>query len=353
MKKRRLLSLLLVLVLVIGTLTTAGCGKKEEEKSGELPVLRVAIQPYLCSLPVVYMMENGLDEANGFKIEPLVFTVGTLMIESLVADEWDVATMGASGASTIANNGAIMIGDIELCSGGTGVFVNADSPVAQTKGYNPNYPDVYGTPETVKGLTVACPTGGLNHLAVLKWLEVLGLEPGDIEIVNMDNASGYQALKARQADVTSCSPPLCYNMIDEGFTKVAGMVEVGDEMYDWLVANGDSYKDPKTYETMVKFVKVFYETCDILAGDLEATAQMELKFQTDNGMDSKIENVRKEVEARKFLTTDRLKENEIGATMKKLAEFYVTVDKMEEADLAKFNDETITMKVINDAFGWK
>lgn len=351
---KRKLSILIVLCLVL-TSVLAGCAKKSDknaDSSEVLPVIRVAVQPYLCSLPVVYMVENGLDVANGFKIDMQNFTVGTLMTEALVADEWDLATTGASGVYMVANNGAIVIGDIELCSGGTGAFVKADSPVAQVKGANPDYPNVYGDAESVKGMQIVLPTGSLNHLNVLKWIDVLGLEPGDVEIVNMDNASGYQAFKAGQADMTACSPPLSFTATDEGYVNVGSLVDLNVPLYDLLVANGKSYEDEAMRETMVKFTKVFYETCDMLAQDLDKTAEMELDWQTDNGMESNITNAKLEVEARPFITLDELKDHDHGEAVKMLAEFYVSVQKLEESQLDIFNDTTLTKEIINKAFNY-
>ena len=359
---KRKISLFTVLCLLLSLLVSCGqapasnsgdnSGSTSGDGSEDLPVIRVAIQPYLCSLPVQYMIDNGLDVQNGFKIEPQMFTVGTLMTEALVADEWDIATTGASGVYMVANNGAIVVGDIELCSGGTGAFVKADSPIAQIKGANPDYPNVYGDAESVKGTQIVLPTGSLNHLNVLKWIDVLGLQPSDVEIVNMDNASGYQAFKAGQADMTACSPPLSFTATDEGYVNVGSLVDLDVELYDLLVANGNSYADPEMRETMTKFIKVFYETCDMLAQDLDKTAELELKFQTDNGMESNITNAKLEVESRPFITLDELKDHDHGEAVKMLAEFYVSVQKLEESQLEMFNEETMTKDLINAAFGY-
>lgn len=45
----------------------------------------------------------------------------------------------------------------------------------QTKGYNKSYPNVYGTPESVKGKTVLCTTVSSAHFALSSWLKALGL----------------------------------------------------------------------------------------------------------------------------------------------------------------------------------
>ena len=73
--KKKLLSLLLALSM---GLTLAACGSGDTQEStpstdggsgadAELPVLKVAVMPFLNCLPVQYMIENGLDVANGFQ----------------------------------------------------------------------------------------------------------------------------------------------------------------------------------------------------------------------------------------------------------------------------------------------
>ena len=51
----------------------------ESSEAGDLPTLKVAVMPFLNSLPIEYMVQNGLDEANGFKIETVYFSNGGAM----------------------------------------------------------------------------------------------------------------------------------------------------------------------------------------------------------------------------------------------------------------------------------
>ncbi|HJG27259.1 MAG TPA: ABC transporter substrate-binding protein, partial [Subdoligranulum variabile] len=172
------------------TASTAGTGETgttaESTDAGDLPVLKVAVMPFLNSLPIEYMVENKLDEANGFKIETVYFSNGGAMNEALAADQWEVGTLSAAAVNSLAIYGAYCIADIGHSEGGLYTLVNADSPIAQAKGTNPSYPDVLGSPETVKGAVIATSTGTISHLNVNKWLEVLGLTPDDVQIVSMD-----------------------------------------------------------------------------------------------------------------------------------------------------------------------
>ena len=106
---KKVTSIALLLCLLVSLL--AGCGgmggtggggtgtpdssgtSAPSEPDGELPTLRVAVMPLITSLPVKYVMENKLDEARGFRIEPLMFSTGAPMNEALGAGLWDISTI--------------------------------------------------------------------------------------------------------------------------------------------------------------------------------------------------------------------------------------------------------------------
>ena len=81
--KKRLVALMLTMGMVLGLAACGGSGSSSDqsggnassgsEDGGDLPVLKVAVMPFLNCLPVQYMIENGLDEENGFKIETRPF----------------------------------------------------------------------------------------------------------------------------------------------------------------------------------------------------------------------------------------------------------------------------------------
>ncbi|MDR1535016.1 MAG: ABC transporter substrate-binding protein, partial [Planctomycetota bacterium] len=195
-------------------LLLAWCVVATPARTGDLPVLRIALQPYLLAMPTFYIQEQGMDVANGFKIERSVYVNGTLINEALGASLWDLGTGGTSAVYGIANFGAKVIANIDLCSGGTGAFIRKDSIIAKTE--NVLAPGIYGDAKSLKGAKVLGPVGTLNQLNVLKWLDLAGLTADDVEFVHMDNASAYQAFKAGQGDILPLSPPLTYVAVDDG-----------------------------------------------------------------------------------------------------------------------------------------
>ena len=73
------------------------------------------------------------------------------------------------------------------------VLVRPDSPIAKVKGWNKDYPEVLGSPETVKGKTFLTTTVSSAHYALSVWLRVLGLTEKDIVLKNMDQAQALSA----------------------------------------------------------------------------------------------------------------------------------------------------------------
>lgn len=346
---KKIIALLLICCLIIGCF--AGCSKKEETptalsyESEELPVLKVAVQPYLLAIPVYYIIENGLDEANGFKLEMSVYVNGTLINEALAANEWDVATGGTSAVFGIATYGAKVIADIDLCTGGAAAYVRSDSPIADVKDVIAT--NVYGDADSLRGTQVLVPTGTLNQYNVLKWVEKAGLTAEDVEFVHMDNASSFQAFATGEGDITAFSPPMIYQAEEEGWVTAATCSDLGLYCWDPLLANPNTF-DEKMDE-ICAFVKTLYEVQDLLASDKELAAEWSVKWQLFNGVSTTIEDALREVEVRPFMTSTDLDKENVGQTIYDVAKFFNSVGSLTDEDLEKI-PANITSEVLDKVF---
>ena len=100
--------------------STAGGKDAKAEASGDLPVLRVAMMPFITSLPTEYIRKNKLDEKAGFKMDTIMFATGAPMNEALAADLWDVGSMGAAAVTGVANYDMMIIGEVLESTDGLG-----------------------------------------------------------------------------------------------------------------------------------------------------------------------------------------------------------------------------------------
>lgn len=343
---KKLFALLLALAMVLSMAACAGnvgsgevAAAGKSEGNGDLPVLRVAAMPTITSLPTYYIQKNGLDVKAGFKMDVTMFDTGAPMNEALAADLWDVGHMGAAAVTGMANYDELIIGEVLESTDGQGVFVAPDSPVATATGYNPSFPTVLGSPETVKGITILTPVGTAQHFTVLKWLEKLGMEPTDVNIVNMDTVQGYQALQAGQGDAASLNVPTFFDAKNDGMVQVANLADMGTRYVDQIVGNRKSL-DGKS-ELIQKYVDCALEACEALQSDPDMAADLLVEFLKDAGMETSRENCVADLGRVKFLTKEDWKGRELGNFAKELGEFYVGQGQLEASATEKFNTNVV------------
>ena len=328
-----------------GTEETASTATSTE--SGDLPTLKVAVMPFLNSLPIEYMVQNGLDEANGFKIETVYFSNGTAMNEALAADQWEVGTLSAAAVNSLAIYGAYCIADVAHSEGVLYTLVDPESPIAQASGTNPSYPEVLGSPDTVKGAVIATSTGTISHLNVNKWLEVLGLTPDDVQIVSMDFPAAYQALKTGNCDVAALNPPTSFTAESEGFVVTSSLSTLNVPQYDSIIVSNKAYNERR--DVLVNYVKAFFQACDALQADPDMAAQMLVDWYTANGQETTLEACATEIETRPFVTSDEAKGITIGESVAVTGEFWVSQQLLEESrfpEIAAHVDDSIVKEAL-------
>ncbi|MDD3252512.1 MAG: ABC transporter substrate-binding protein [Lachnospiraceae bacterium] len=326
---------------------TTAAGQTAAADTADLPVLKVAVMPFLNSIPIVYMQNEGLDVANGFKIEPVYFANGGAMNEALAADQWEVGTLSAAAVNSLAIYGAYCIADIGHSEGGLYTLSKQDSPIAQVKGANPSYPDIYGDAETLKGAIIATNTGTISHLNVIKWLEKFGLTTEDVEIVHMDFPSAYQALMTGNCDVAALNPPTSYVAEGEGMVVTSSLTALEVPQFDSIIVSNKAFTDRK--DVLVNYTKAFFQATDALQADPDMAAQLLLDWYTENGSESAIESCKTEITTRPFVTSDEEKTISIGDSVQVTGEFWVSQELLDEAkfpEIAKHIDDTIVKEAL-------
>ena len=351
-----------VLMAACMTMTCCACGGSQASPEGEtavqeettseekeLPVLRAAVMPFLNSVPVNYIADNGLDEKYGFDLEIIQFTTGGTMNEAIASDEWDVAVMSTASVYSLATYGAYLIADFADSAGGTGLYVRPDSPIAKAVGYNPTYPDIMGSPVTVRGKQVIFQNGHVSQLTTLKWLEKIGVNPEEIDSVNMEQSSAYQAFLAGEGDVAALAPPFNYRAEDEGWICVADLNSLDVPQRESVIATASAYEGK--HDLLVAFLKALFEANEILRADPEMEMELLAEWYAVNGSETDDETIRKEVETRPFLTAEEACSEELGASTRMNAEFFAEIGTLEVDKLSVY-DTNIVTDVLAEAIGY-
>lgn len=213
-----------------------------------------------------YAKEKGWDKEEGLDIDLLYFDSGMAVLSALPAGEWVFAGLG--GVPAMMGN---LRYDVYVIANGNdesltnSVMVRPDSPILQVKGYNKDYPEVYGSPETVKGKEFLCTTVSSAHFALSHWLRVLGLKESDIIIKNMDQAQALGAFSTNIGDGVALWSPHMFVGEDKGWKVVATPNSCG--MGNPIVLIADKKFADKNPEITAKFLKIYLRAVNMLKNE--------------------------------------------------------------------------------------
>lgn len=366
MHKRSMSCLLVALVLIMSSF--AGCGgggtssasasaaagesqaaaesaapsSSAAEPAADQKPLRVAVQSYYCSAQVGHILDQGWDTEAGIPFEISVFNGGAPINEAMAAGLWDVAVTGGAFIYALANYDAKLIAHQVDGTGGNTVYVRPESPVMTVKGHNPEFPEVYGSPETVKDITILQNTGTSSQYITIAWMNAIGAKQEDLNAVHMDFPQIYQGFLSGQGDAASMTPPFSLGDAQkQGWAVAATLQDCGYQLLESTVATKEAYET--RYDDLVKFTELLYRAGDALAADDELAFQVVKKWYTENGKDLSDEEMRAELSYKPFITSAQAKEMDLNDFAVKYGEFYISIDLIEPARL-----ENIKAGIAND-----
>ena len=237
-----------------------------------------------------YAKEKGWDKEAGLDIEMKLFNSGPDILNALPAGEWRFAAVGALpamlgnlryGTSIIAqaNNEAALCTSVVMMGAlryNTYVIANADeeflinrvlvrpdSPIAKVKGWNKDYPEVYGSPETVRGKTFLATTLTSSHYALSTWLHVLGLKDSDVVIKNMDQSQVVGAFENNIGDGIAIWAPHTFIVQEKGGVVFAGDI-VHCKKSNPIVLIADTKYAEAHPDVAAKFLSVYMRAVDLM-----------------------------------------------------------------------------------------
>ena len=145
MRLKKCLSLVLMSLFCLGAALPAA--------AADLVKVPTAWLPGQEAFPIWYAKQQGWDKAAGIDLQIYAFDSGADALRAFPAKSWIFGGLGAVPAMLGAlryNMSVIGLGNDEAMA--NAVMVRADSPILKTKGYNKEYPNIYGSPESVRGV---------------------------------------------------------------------------------------------------------------------------------------------------------------------------------------------------------
>ena len=211
-----------------------------------------------------YAKEKGWDKEAGLDVEIKYFNSGADILNALPSGEWVFAGMGAVPAML----GNLRYDTIIIANGNdesmtNGVVVRKDSPISKVKGWNKDYPDVLGSPETVKGKTFLVTTVSSAHYALSSWLNVLGLKDSDVVIKNMDQSQVVGAFENNIGDGIAIWAPHTFIVQEKGGVVFAGDI-VHCKKSNPIVLIADTKYAEAHPDVAAKFLSVYMRAVDLM-----------------------------------------------------------------------------------------
>lgn len=319
--------------------------------SGE--TLNVGVQSSIISIPTVYAEEQGYFDELGLDVNLIVFPTGAPENEGLAAEQLDVASNGLASVYSMASGLCDWIAESDCGSITAKIYVRPDSPVLDHKGEIDGKPDMYGSVDSLKGLTVLGPTSTLEQWVAASYFAQFGLTAGvEYEYLNMDKAAAAQAMLTGEGDVFVASDvDYCNMMEDAGMVAVATSMEATDtEFNNGFLARKDILEE--RYDDVVLFLRGVYKAADELQADPDLRNEFAIKFYSENGKPADEEDVAYETEIRPFFVASDMTEDSyyLGAGMLQVGNFFASIGTIEE-DQVQFIEEAINVGPLQDALG--
>lgn len=299
-----------------------------------------------------YAKKMGWDKEEGLDIEMLLFDSGPSQMEALPSRAWQLGSTGVGGQLV----GGIRYNIVSVAPVVTEglvhvLYLRPDSPAMQVKGFNPDYPEVYGSPETVKGMTILYTTQTTVHYMVGKWLSILGLSVDDVKLVNMDQPSAVPAFEKGIGDAVCLWAPFTFAAEQRGWPSAGTMADMKCDTVSTLV--GDREWCEKNPELVARFLRVFFRASKMIMeeGPTERLAKLHQECMNEfAGVRMDLEENKKDIlihprftyeEALALMTPGADSRSQVDKWQQDFAAFFESIGRYSPAEIQKFKDARI------------
>ena len=314
MKKNLALMLTLLLILTCFSVSLA-----------ETPlVIQMGIIDGWTGFTTKYIVDQGLDLANGIDIEYLVFSSGAPANEAMISGDIDCAIIGG-GASVpaLANLNSKMIMEVNNDTIGMSLIAKAGSPYSKATGAVSGL-DILGNADTVKGATILTTAGSLQYYATVKYVEALGLTTEDVNLVAMDANQAYQAFMLGEGDILTCSNNYSFDLIKQGYVELACSATAQ------VVCSDQAFNDLAKQKGLAILCQLLAQVNDIMNNDVDLATQCYVDWVRLNGGSISEDTARSIMEQKPYYGVEDTKARELGADfINNFVEFYIMTEQIE------------------------
>ena len=301
----------------------SGTSSGGDSSSEGYDVLNVGTMALTCGIPVLYAEEQGYFKDAGLNVNIEMFATGAPINEAIAANELDIAVSGFASVYSLANADCTWLADVNT-TGGMGLFVRADSALAQA----PTQDNMIGDTELIRGMQILEPLGTAVQYMTESYAAAFGLTPSDINQVNMEYASAYQAFTTGEADAMAANPPYSYQLAEQGYVEVTTFEDAtGVDMCDGCFARNDVVENRS--EEVQLFIDCLVKAMDELQDDT-LRSEYTRKVYDENAVTCSDADLAHEIEDRAYVGTEAVSapDYKLGEAWVAITDFLVSAEKI-------------------------
>lgn len=332
-KKRTKRAALVAMLLIFSLVALVGCGGGGGggKAGGDVTDLNAAFLGQIDTWPAYAAVQDGTAEKYGLKINMLLFDSGMPMIETLPAKEWSIADTGnVPSLMASLRYDTKIVGIASNESPANAIVARPGDPIFDTKGSNPEFPEILGKAEDIKGKTFLVTTVSSAHYTLSKYLQALGLSDADVTINNLEQPQAIKAYESGEGDYLVLWTPDLYRAYEKGWKKVASADECGASALMLYVADKDFAAE--NGDTIAKFLAMAGSKVDVynkegkgLTGDIKSF------FMDFAAMDMSEKDIEQDIETHELYTVEQqyelMKNGELTNMLKDAGQFFVAQNK--------------------------
>ncbi len=331
-----------------------------EKSSGSDNTVRLGTMYTSWPVTFHYAYTSGIYSDLGLNIEESFFDNGPTINEAIASGDLDITATGALPAVSggIANGTKILAwqSDDGLSNR---IYARNDSSIVKTgKGKLDDYPDIYGTADDWKGKKIVCAQGTSSHFTLLATLEAFGLTQDDIEIINMEGASGAAAFAAGTGDLFVGFDPQWsdFQTNSDKYTCVSTCAATGKKLFNVLFAPEEFCNEHS--DLVVKFIEGYLKASRQFHDDVESYyTQMHEWKNTYSESSEEMSRFSADIkpmpslEEQKSYISEENGVSEVEEGLKEIAQFMVDNNLLEQSSVdALFDSDFIQPQYFMEAY---
>lgn len=188
--------------------------------------------------PIWLAKKNGWDKEKGMNIVTNFYGSGHEALEDFAVNNWSIGGLGAIPTLNGAQNGnMLVIGIANDESKANAIFVRPGSPILNKKGITSSFPNVYGSAVDIRKKSFIVTRLSSAHYTFVKYLEVLGVSPKEVQVKYLDQALGLLSFEHAKADAAVFWAPYTFMANGKGYVTAATAYDVEARLPLYLVVN--------------------------------------------------------------------------------------------------------------------